>query len=71
MKVKLRERFTPLSAYSFMIFILLTVPCVATLAVIKQEFGWKIMFSEVILLSVLPWVVSTTVYQIGSLFIGK
>lgn len=69
MKIKLREKFTPLGAYSFMVFVLLTVPCVATLAVIKQEFGWKMMISEIALLSVLPWVVSTLVFQVGSLVV--
>ena len=65
----LREKFTPLSAYSFMIFVLLVIPCVATLGVIKQEFGWKMMFIEIVILSVVPWVASTAVYQIGSLLI--
>lgn len=62
---KLREKFTPLSAYSFMIFVLLVIPCVATLGVIKQEFGWKMMFIEIGILSVIPWAASVLVYQIG------
>jgi ferrous iron transport protein B len=66
---KLREKFTPLSAYSFMIFVLLVIPCVATLGVIKQEFGWKMMFIEIVILSVVPWIASTAVYQIGSILI--
>ncbi len=66
---KLRAKFTPLSAYSFMIFVLLVIPCVATLGVIRQEFGWKMMFIEIVMLSVIPWVASTIVYQVGSLII--
>ena len=62
---KLREKFTPLSAYSFMIFVLLVIPCVATLGVIKQEFGWRMMFIEIGILSVIPWAASVLVYQIG------
>jgi ferrous iron transport protein B len=33
--------FTPLSAYSFMVFILLYVPCLATVATIQKETGSK------------------------------
>ena len=31
------EQFTPLAAYGFMAFVLLYVPCLATVAVIKKE----------------------------------
>ena len=48
-----------------MIFVLLVIPCVATLGVIKQEFGWKMMFIEIGILSVIPWAASVLVYQIG------
>lgn len=34
------DELAPLRAYSFMTFILLVVPCVATLGAIKHEFGW-------------------------------
>lgn len=33
------QQFTPLSAYSFMVFVLLYVPCLATVAVIRREVG--------------------------------
>ncbi|MGL5984534.1 MAG: ferrous iron transport protein B, partial [Cetobacterium sp.] len=33
------DELAPLRAYSFMVFILLVVPCVVTLSAIKQEFG--------------------------------
>jgi ferrous iron transport protein B len=56
-----------LKAFSFMIFILLVVPCVVTLASIKHEFGTKFMFFVVGVLTVVPYIVSTLVYQIGSL----
>jgi len=59
----------PLKAYSFMVFILLVVPCVVTLAAIKQEFGGKFMWFVVGFLVLVPYVVSTLIYQIGRLFI--
>jgi len=59
----------PLKAYSFMVFILLVVPCVVTLAAIKQEFGSKFMWFVTGFLVVVPYIASTLIYQIGRLFI--
>ncbi len=59
----------PLKAYSFMAFILLVVPCVVTLAAIKQEFGTKFMWKVVGILTLVPYVASTLIYQIGRLII--
>lgn len=63
------DNLAPLRAFSFMVFILLVVPCVVTLAAIKQEFGSKFMFFIIGLLMIIPYVVSTLVFQIGRLFI--
>lgn len=62
------DNLAPLRAFSFMIFILLVVPCVVTLAAIKQEFGAKFMFFIIGLLMVIPYIASTLVFQIGKLF---
>jgi ferrous iron transport protein B len=59
----------PLKAYSFMVFILLVVPCVVTLAAIKQEFGSKFMWFVTGFLTIVPYVASILVYQIGRHFI--
>ncbi len=59
----------PLKAYSFMVFILLVVPCVVTLAAIKQEFGNKFMWKVIGILTLVPYVVSTIIFQVGRLFI--
>ena len=58
----------PLRAYSFMVFILLVVPCVVTLGAIKQEFGYKFTGFIIGMLLVVPYVMSTVVFQIGKLF---
>lgn len=62
--------FTPLSAYAFMLFCLLYVPCISAFVTIKREMGsWKwALTSAGIQLSV-AYIVSLLVYQIGSLFI--
>lgn len=62
------DPLSPLRAYSFMAFILLVVPCVATLAAIKQEFGWKFLGKVVVMMLVVPYIVSTVIFQVGRLF---
>jgi len=57
----------PLKAYSFMAFILLVVPCVVTLAAVKQEMGQKMMWIIVAVMTIVPYIVSVIIYQLGSL----
>jgi ferrous iron transport protein B len=61
--------WSSLSAFSFMLFTLLMVPCVASLGVIQRETNsWKWMFFALGLTLGVAWVISTAVFQIGSLF---
>ncbi|EPZ39526.1 MULTISPECIES: ferrous iron transport protein B [Anoxybacillus] len=63
------SHFTALSAFSFMVFVLLYVPCLATVATIYKETRsrkWT-MFSIGYAL-VLAYIVSFVIYQAGSLF---
>ena len=62
------DDLAPLRAYSFMVFILLVVPCVATLGAIKHEFGWRYLGFVVSIMLVVPYVASTLVFQVGKLF---
>ena len=57
----------PIRAYSFMLFVLLVVPCAVALGALKQEFGWKMMLLEIAILLVLPYVVSTLFFNIARL----
>lgn len=62
--------FTALSAYSFMVFILLYTPCLATVAAIRKEtLSWKWTMLAVTYPFVIAYVLSLLVYQIGSHFI--
>ena len=62
--------FSPLTAYSFLIFVLIYFPCIATIVAIRNESGsWKWAFFAAIYTTVLAWVVSAVVYQIGSLIV--
>lgn len=58
----------PLQAYSYMVFILLMLPCVVAIATVKKEFGWKFMWQVVAVTLIVPYLGSTLIYQIGSLF---
>lgn len=62
--------FTPLVAYSFMLFILIYFPCIAVIAAIKNESGeWKWALFAMGYTTGLAYTVSLLVHQIGSLFI--
>lgn len=59
--------FTPLVAYAFMIFILLYVPCVATVSAVFKEAGGKWAAFSVIFNTSVAWLVAFLIYQIGML----
>jgi len=67
LSLALRARFTPLSALSLLIFVLLYVPCVATLGAIKHEFGTSWALTSAVYQTVVAWVVSFIIYQSGLL----
>ena len=59
-----------LTAYCFLLFVLLYFPCIATIAAIKGETGsWKWAGFAAGYTTLLAWVVSALVFQIGNLFI--
>ncbi len=63
-----RETFTPLSAYAFMVFVLLYMPCVVTMIAMRQEFGtWKWAGVALTYQFVLAWTVALLIYQGGRL----
>ena len=60
--------FTPLTALSFLLFILIYFPCVAVIVAIKKESGsWKWALFTIVSTTLLAWLVSFSVFQIGSL----
>lgn len=68
LSLALRERFTPLSAVSMLVFVLLYVPCVATLGAIKQEFGASWAVTSAVYQTVVAWIVAFLIYRAGLLF---
>lgn len=61
--------FTPLTAFSFMVFVLLYFPCFATIATLRHEAGrqwaWFTVFHSIML----AWLIAMLIYQIGMLFV--
>jgi len=61
--------FSPLIAFSFMLFILTYFPCIGVVAAISRESGsWKWAAFTVFYTTGMAWLFSFSVYQIGSLF---
>ncbi len=64
----LRNDITPLTAYCYLLFILLYFPCIATIAAIRNETGsWRWAAFAAIYTTALAWVVSAVVSQLGRL----
>jgi ferrous iron transport protein B len=63
----LRDNFSPLAATSFLVFVLLYVPCVATLGAIRHEFGARWAVFSAGYQVALAWVIALGVYQVGAI----
>ncbi|HKZ55071.1 MAG TPA: ferrous iron transport protein B, partial [Anaerolineales bacterium] len=65
----LRQTFTPASALAFVVFVLVYVPCAATLAAIRHEFGARWAAFSAAYQTILAWVLAVAVYH-GARWIG-
>ena len=64
------DGITPLTAFSYLLFVLIYFPCIATIAAIKGETGsWRWAAFAAVYTTVLAWIVSACVYRVGSLFV--
>ena len=62
--------FTPLVAMCFMIFVLIYVPCLATIvAIVKESGNWRYGLFTLVYDTAVAWIISFVVYQVGTLFI--
>lgn len=65
---KLQANYTPLQGFCIMLFCLISAPCMATIAITKRESNsWRWALFQLGGLTVLAWIVTVAVYQIGSL----
>ncbi len=60
--------FTTPSALALLVFTLLYLPCIATIAAIGSESGWKWAVASVVYSTVVAWLCAFGVYHIAQLF---
>ena len=69
LRVRLARNYTPLQGFCVMLFCLLSIPCLATLAIIRRELNsWKMTGVEAVGLFALAYILTLIVYQTGLLF---
>lgn len=62
------KMYNPLVAYSIMVFVLLYIPCIATIAVIKRETNsWRWPLFSAFYTTLVAWIVAFIIYQGGKL----
>ncbi len=70
LRERLQAAYTPLQAFCIMLFCLISAPCVATIVVTKKESGsWKWAALQLGGLTMLAYVVTLIVYQVGRLMV--
>ncbi|KRU27655.1 iron transporter FeoB [Clostridium sporogenes] len=69
LKVTLLNHFSPLSAYSFLVFVLLYTPCVSVVATMRKEYGSKMALFSITYQIILAWTISFLIYNVGALII--
>ncbi|MCF7924831.1 MAG: ferrous iron transport protein B [Candidatus Izimaplasma sp.] len=67
----IRAAFTPLQAYSFMLFALLAIPCIAAVSALKRELNSNKWFYFTLAYElVVAYLIAMAVFQVGSLDSG-
>jgi len=68
LREKLSTDYSPLVGFCVMLFALIASPCMATVAVIRRESGsWGWAAFQFLGLTVLAWIVTVMVFQVGTL----
>lgn len=64
----LRENYTPLQAFCMMVYCLVSMPCVGTVAVVKRETNsWKLTLLQLAGLTLTAYLLCLALFQIGTL----
>ncbi len=67
LKEHLLEHYTPLQAFCVMLFCLLSIPCMATIAIVRRETNsWKIALGQAAGLLICAYLLTFLVYQLGT-----
>jgi len=67
LSVILPDHFTTISAYAFLVFILLYTPCISVIGTMKKEYGTKLTLFSIFFQLVIAWIAAFLVFNIGSL----
>ncbi len=68
LRSKLKADYTPLQGFCIMLFCLISMPCVATVVMTKQETGsWRWALFQIAGLTLLAYIITCVVYQVGTL----
>lgn len=68
LREKLAAAYTPLQGFCIMLFCLLSIPCLATLAIIRRELNsWRAPVLEAAMLFSIAYAATFAAYQIGTL----
>lgn len=68
-KLQTSGDFNPASALAFLVFVLLYFPCIATIAAIGSEAGWRWAFAALLYNTLTAWGIAWLFYEIGSLLL--
>ena len=69
LSLALRDNFSPLAALAFLVFVLLYVPCVATIGAIRQEFGGRWATAAAFYQTAVAWIAAVLLFQISYNFV--
>jgi len=61
----LRAHFTPLAAFSYLIFVLLYMPCIAAVSTTMKEVSAAFGLLQALYLTLVAWIISTLFYQLA------
>ncbi len=71
LEAALLATITPLSAFTLMVFVLLYIPCLATIGAIRKETGsWKWTLVSIVYQLILAYTISLGIILIGGLVLG-
>lgn len=62
------DELASVRAYSYMVYILLSIPCIMTLQALYREYGYKLMCLSIATMFLVPYTVSYFIYQFFSFF---
>lgn len=69
LREKLKDNYSPLVGFCIMLFCLISAPCMATITMTGRESGsWKWAFLQLTGLTVLAYLLTVLVFQVGHLF---